>query len=157
MAPKVSSLNICRFRACVFPIIPWRKYDSQRPLFGGTNSGGRFAPGHFCSRPKLIFLELISALHFSGKEKHININKFVGLSRDWVGAKNLFMCFFVRVIPSGGDKTHINIIPPQIPGQSREYCVYVFFSSCVFSFPNYILFTANLFAAEIILLYITSS
>ena len=30
----------------------------------------------------------------SGKEKHININKFAGLSRDWVGAENLFMCFF---------------------------------------------------------------
>ena len=30
----------------------------------------------------------------SGKEKHININKFAGLSRDWVGAKILFMCFF---------------------------------------------------------------
>ena len=40
---------------CVFPIIPWRKYDSQRLLFGGglsgTNSGGRFAPGRFCSLP----------------------------------------------------------------------------------------------------------
>ena len=35
-----------------------------------------------------------------GKKKHININKFAGLSRDWVGAKNLFMCFF-RVIPYG--------------------------------------------------------
>ena len=38
-----------------------------------------------------------------GKKKHININKFAGLSRDWVGAKNLFMCFF-RAIPYGGEK-----------------------------------------------------
>ena len=30
-----------------------------------------------------------------GKKKHININKFAGLSRDWVGAKNVFMCFFL--------------------------------------------------------------
>ena len=29
-----------------------------------------------------------------GKIEHININKFAGLSRDWVGAKILFMCFF---------------------------------------------------------------
>ena len=28
----------------------------------------------------------------SGKEKHIIINTFAGLSRDWVGGKNLFMC-----------------------------------------------------------------
>ena len=34
------------------------------------------------------------SLLFSGKEKHININKFAGLSRDWVGAKILFICFF---------------------------------------------------------------
>ena len=31
---------------------------------------------------------------FQGKKKHININKFAGLSRDWVGAKILFMCVF---------------------------------------------------------------
>ena len=69
----------------------------------------------------------------SGKEKHININNFAGLSRDWVGAKKLFMCFF-RVIPYGGEK-HINKIPPKIPGLSRENFVYVFFSLCVFSLP----------------------
>ena len=28
------------------------------------------------------------------KKKHININKFAGLSWDWVGGKNMFMCFF---------------------------------------------------------------
>ena len=39
-----------------------------------------------------------------GKKKHININKFAGLSRDWVGAKNLFSCFFFRVSPYGGEK-----------------------------------------------------
>ena len=27
----------------------------------------------------------------TGKEKHININKFAGLARDWVGAKILFI------------------------------------------------------------------
>ena len=44
------------------------------------------------------------------------------------------MCFFVRVIPYGGEK-HINKIPPKIPGQSRENFVYVFFSLCVFLLP----------------------
>ena len=70
-----------------------------------------------------------------GKKKHININKFPGLSRDWVGAKILFVCFF-----SGhslwGRKKHINKIPPKIPGQSRENFVYVFSSLCVFSLPS---------------------
>ena len=37
---------------CAFSLIPWRKYDSQRPLFwrglSGTNSGGPFAAGRFC-------------------------------------------------------------------------------------------------------------
>ena len=60
-----------------------------------------------------------------GKKKHININKFAGLSRDWVGAKNLFFVFFLRVIPYGGEK-HINKIPPKILGQSRDNFVYVF-------------------------------
>ena len=50
-------------------------------------------------------LPKISSEMHQGKKKHININKFAGLSRDWVGAKNLFMCFF-RVIPYGGEKTH---------------------------------------------------
>ena len=51
VAPRVSSLKICRFRVCVFPIIPWRKYDSQRPLFGGDFLGQILAadslPGAF--------------------------------------------------------------------------------------------------------------
>ena len=71
-----------------------------------------------------------------GKKKHMNINKFAGLSRDWVGAKNLFMCLF-----SGhslwGKNTHTNKVPQKIPGQSREIFVYVFFSLCVFFAPNF--------------------
>ena len=69
-----------------------------------------------------------------GKKKHINISKFARLSRDWVGGKNLFMCF-LRVIPYGGRKL-INKIPPKIPGQSREHFVYVFFLYLFFSLPN---------------------
>ena len=48
----------------------------------------------------------MSRAKIQGKKKHININKFAGLSGDWVGAKKLFMCFFFRVIPYGGGKTH---------------------------------------------------
>ena len=48
-----------------------------------------------------------------GKKKHTNINKFAGLSRDWVGAKILFRCFF-GVIPYKGEK--INKVTPQNPG-----------------------------------------
>ena len=65
-----------------------------------------------------------------GKKKHININKFAGLSRDWVGAKILFMCFF-RVIPYGGEKTHKQN-SPQNPGTIPwKFCLRVF-SLCVF-------------------------
>ena len=73
--------------------------------------------------------------NFQGKKKHININKFAGLSRVWVGAKILFMCFF-----SGsfliGEKKHINKVPPKIPEKSREIFVYVFFSLCFFWHPQ---------------------
>ena len=75
-------------------------------------------------------VQVLPSLTVRERKKHININKFAGLSRDWGGAKKLFMCFF-RVIPYGGEK-HINKIPPKIPGQSREKFVYVFFSLCVF-------------------------
>ena len=68
------------------------------------------------------------------KHINININKFAGLSRDWVGAKILFMCF-VRVVPYGGEK-NINKVPPRIPGQPRESFVYVFLSLCVSSLPR---------------------
>ena len=69
-----------------------------------------------------------------GKKKHININNFAGLSRDWVGAKNLFMCFFFRAIPYGGEKTHKQNSPQNpgtIPGKFclRGFVLYVFFRS----------------------------
>ena len=80
-------------------------------------------PGRFLKRP-------ICTSNNQGKDKHININKFAGLSRDWAGGKILFMCFF-RVIPYGGEKTHKQN-SPKIPAQSRENIVYVFFSLCVF-------------------------
>ena len=67
-----------------------------------------------------------------GKKKHINTNKCAGLSRDWVGDKNVLMCF-VRVIPYGGEKAHKQNPPKKIPGKSRQKFVYVLFSLCVFS------------------------
>ena len=63
--------------------------------------------------------------------KHININTLAGLSRDWVGAKNMFMCvcFFLGVIPYGGEKIHKQNSPP--PPKSRDNpvkkCLRVFF------------------------------
>ena len=61
---------------------------------------------------------------YQGKKKHININKSAGLSRDWVGANNLFMCVFFLGSFLMGEKKHINKIRPKIPGQSRENLVY---------------------------------
>ena len=52
------SLKICRFWVCVFPILPWRKYNSQRPLFGGDFVGQILAadslPGAFVHSWTLI-------------------------------------------------------------------------------------------------------
>ena len=80
-----------------------------------------------------VYFRHFSSHFLSGKEKHININKFAGLSRDWVGCQN-----FVYVFLSGHslwdrNNTHKQTPPFKIPGQSREFFVYVFFSLCVFS------------------------
>ena len=67
-----------------------------------------------------------------GKKKHININKFAGLSRDWVGAKFLFMCFLDYSL--WGRKTHKQSPNPKSrdsPVQILFTCfvLYVFFRS----------------------------
>ena len=58
---------------CVFPIIPWRKYDSQRPLFGGDFLGqilaadslpGAFVHSRFCgtlTQNPPLFLRILYA------------------------------------------------------------------------------------------------
>ena len=58
------------FYASFFLFVPFAGHPSSSPFFCFS------APFH-------PFLQ--------GKKKHININKFAGLSRDWVGAQNLFM------------------------------------------------------------------
>ena len=67
-----------------------------------------------------------------GKKIHININKFAGLSRDWVGAKILFMCFLGSFLM--GEKKHINKVPPPPnPGTIPwEFCLRVSFFMCFF-------------------------
>ena len=67
--------------------------------FGGFRGGGQ----QIHNRRSMVCADFLTPT--KGKQKHININKFAGLSRDWVGAENLFMCSF-RVIPCGGEKTH---------------------------------------------------
>ena len=70
-----------------------------------------------------------------GKKKHVNINKFAGLSRDWVGPKILFMCFF-RVIPYGGEKTQKQK-SPKTPGTTPgKFCLRVFLFMCFFVFRS---------------------
>ena len=75
-----------------------------------------------------MFLSLWKRLHpgtqpaIRERKKHINMNKFAGLSEEWVCAKNLFVCSF-RVIPCGEEK-HINKIPPK----SRDNPVKILFS-----------------------------
>ena len=62
--------------------------------------------------------------------KHMNRNIFAGLSRDWVGGKTLFVCFWGHSL--WGRKNHINKIPPKIPILS-VYVLCLF----VFSAPNF--------------------
>ena len=65
----------------------------------------------------------------SGKEKHINISTFPGLSRDWVGGKMLFTCFSA-LIPCGGEEIHINKISRKSqdnPAKSLFMCFFVCF------------------------------
>ena len=117
-----------------------RGVPARRGGQGSQLEGGR-GPGSWCSsackgsrsegiprtgcHPRAGTPRIFPYGKTQGKKKHININKFPGLSRVWVGGKNLFTCFiclcvcvfFFRVIPNGGDKTHKQNPPPQkIPG-----------------------------------------
>ena len=56
-------------------------------------------------RPAVLVKPSYGKKRFQGKKKHININKFAGLSRDWVGAKILFMCFFLGSFLMGEKNT----------------------------------------------------
>ena len=67
-----------------------------------------------------------------GKKQHIKINKFAGLSQDWVGAKNLFMCF-IRSFLVGEKKTHKQTPPPQKSRDNPGKCLFM----CFFSLPNH--------------------
>ena len=60
------------------------------------------------------------------REKHISINKFGGLSRDWVGDKNLLMCVFWSFLV--GEKHMNKSIPWKSWYNPNENYVYV----CVF-------------------------
>ena len=73
-------------------------------------------------------------MHSSGKEKTHKHKQICGIVPGLGGCQKFVYVFFFRVSPYGGEK-HINKIPPQIPGQSRENYVYVFFSLCVFFAP----------------------
>ena len=67
-----------------------------------------------CPRPCARANHTLSSIISQGKNKHININKSAGLSRDWVGGKK-YDFVFRGVIPYGGEKTH-----KQNPPKSRD-------------------------------------
>ena len=73
---------------------------------------------------------------FQGKKKHININKFARIVTGLGGWQKFVYVFFFSGSFLMVEKKHINKIPPKIPGQSREFFVYVFCSLCVFFAPN---------------------
>ena len=81
---------------------------------GGGDGGGR----------GVLFMS--SSPTFRERKKHININKLAGLSRDWVGAKNLFMCFvFFGSFPMAEKDTQEKF--SKNPGTIPCKFVYVFF------------------------------
>ena len=69
-------------------------------------------------------------LLLSGKEKHVNINKFAGLSRDWVGAKSCLCVLFSGHSLWGRKKAHKH----KVPQTSRDNPVKILFT-CFFA-PN---------------------
>ena len=76
-----------------------------------------------------------------GKLKHININKFGGLSRDWVRGKNMFMCFLGGGVILMGEKKHINKISRKSQNNPVEclfVCLFVCMCVCVFFFGGFL-------------------
>ena len=68
-------------------------------VFGGiSRENSWMIPG----RPTCKLRE--QKMQSSEKEKHMNINKFGGLSRDWAGGKKFFTRFYGHT-PCGGEKT----------------------------------------------------
>ena len=98
------------------------------PMFSKKKSPLKNSPSR--NSPPKIHMEKFTPEFFHVKKKHININKFAGLSRGLGGCQNFVYVFFFSFLM--GEKKHINKIPPKIPGQSRENFAYVFFSLCVF-------------------------
>ena len=72
-----------------------------------------------------------------GKKEHININKWAGLSWDWVGGKDLFICFFGSFLM--GEKKHINKIPPKSQDNPVKHLFTCFFFMCFFAFQKGVL------------------
>ena len=62
----------------------------------------------------------------SGKGKTHKHKQICGIVPGLGGFQKVICVFFWVILM--GEKKHINKIPPQIPGQSREIFVYVFFS-----------------------------
>ena len=70
----------------------------------------------------------------SGKEKHMNMNKFWGLSLYWGSGKSLFMCSLASFL-MGEKSTYTK--SPENPRRSREnFCFCVFVLRSVFA-PNF--------------------
>ena len=69
----------------------------------------------------------------SRKKKTHKHKQIRGIVPDWVGGKILFMCFF-RLIPCGGEKKHINKIPPKKIRNNPVKIVFTCFFLYVFFF-----------------------
>ena len=104
-----------------------RTQNPRRP----QNSCGHFRPQN-CGRKNYGHEDFSS-----GKERLTDMRAFL---RDFPGngwVPKFCLCVFCFGSFFMGEKTHINKVPPKIPGQSREIFVYVFFSLCVFSFRSH--------------------
>ena len=82
------------------------------------------------SRPKWLQKKLYRIQ--GKKQKHVNVNKFAGLSRDWVGSKKVVYVFLGHSIC--GRKTHKQI--PQNPGTIPCNILCTFFFIICLSLPT---------------------
>ena len=80
-------------------------------IWGGNIQEKRALQNHSCRPSKVVWSVptsskgIIWCRQIQGKQRHINIHKFEGLSVVWVGGKILFLCV-LGVIPDRGEKAH---------------------------------------------------
>ena len=114
----------CRRSSPVAADLPGSLQPASRPTSALAllrRLAGRYLAVAFISGRAHPFHRMSAPHPSSGKKKHININKFAGLSRDWVGAKLLnCLCVFFSGHSLWGRKTHKQSPPQGLKSAERK-------------------------------------